>query len=79
MHFASGIRQEWEIMKPHARPGSVVVFDDICLDWKKLPGHLTGQKDFCLHFVLTESLGGGWGYQSTAEGRSQFWAQKRQG
>ncbi len=77
MHFTSGILQEWEIMKPYAHPGSVVVFDDVCLDWKKLPKHLAGQKDFCLHFVLTESLGGGWGYQSTAEGRSQFWAQKQ--
>ena len=37
MHFMSGILAEWEIMKPFARPGSVVVFDDVCLDWKKMP------------------------------------------
>ena len=76
MHFTSGILQEWEVMKPFSRPGSVVVFDDVCLDWKKLPRHLLGQKDFCLHFALKESLVGGWPYQSTAEGRAQFWAQR---
>lgn len=77
MHFTSGILQEWEIMKPFARPGSIVVFDDVCLDWRKLPRHLVGRADFCLHFVLRESLPGGWSHQSTAEGRAQFWAQKR--
>jgi len=76
MHFTSGILQEWAIMKPYARPGSVVVFDDVCLDWKKLPRHILGQKDFCLHFALGDGLTGGWAYQSTAEGRAQFWAQK---
>lgn len=75
MHFTSGILAEWEIMKPHARPGAIVVFDDVCLDWKKLPRHLLGQRDFCLHFVLHEARGG-WRWKSTAEGRAQFWAQK---
>lgn len=77
MHFTSGILQEWEIMKPHAAEEAVAVFDDVCLDWKKLPRHLTGQKDFCLHFVLQESLAGSWAYQSTAEGRAQFWTQTK--
>ena len=76
MHFTSGILEEWDIMRPYARPGSVVVFDDVCLDWKQLPRHLMGQKNFCLHFVLTEASKNGWLYQTTAEGRAQFWAQK---
>ena len=55
MHFMSGILAEWEIMKPFARPGSVVVFDDVCLDWKKMPRHLFKQDDFCGHFLLNEA------------------------
>jgi hypothetical protein len=77
MHFMSGIMAEWEIMKPFARPGSVVVFDDVCLDWKKMPAHLLKQNDFCGHFLLREGLRNGWACKSTAEGRAQFWAQKR--
>ena len=77
MHFTSGILQEWEIMKPHSAEEAIVVFDDVCLDWKKLPQHLTGRKDFCLHFVLREALTGSWSSQSTAEGRAQFWAQRK--
>ena len=77
MHFTSGILQEWALMKPFAQPGSVAVFDDVCLDWKKLPRHLRGEKDFCLHFALGDGLPGGWKYKSTAEGRAQFWTQKR--
>lgn len=76
MHFTSGILDEWRLMRPFARPGSVVVFDDVCLDWKLLPHHLVGRKNFCLHFVLNESWKNGWPYCSTAEGRAQFWAQK---
>ncbi len=77
MHFTSGILQEWEIMKPFSHPGSVALFDDVCVDWKKLPSHCMGERDFCLHFVLSDGLVGGWSYQSTAEGRAQFWSQKR--
>jgi hypothetical protein len=77
MHFMTGILSEWEIAKPHAAEKAVVIFDDVCLDWKKLPAHLTGQRDFCLHFVFTESLGGNWSWKSTGEGRGQFFAQKR--
>ncbi|MFV0337632.1 MAG: O-methyltransferase [Chthoniobacterales bacterium] len=77
MHFTSGILQEWAIMKPFSHSGSIVVFDDVCLDWKKLPSHLFGKKDFCLHFSLSEGWGGGWTYQTTSEGRAQFWAQRR--
>lgn len=76
MHFTSGILDEWRIMRPYAHPGSTVVFDDVCLDWKQLPEHLMGRKKFCLHFVLSEAWKNGWQYQSTAEGRSQFWAVK---
>jgi cephalosporin hydroxylase len=77
MHFMSGILAEWEIAKPYAAENAVVIFDDVCLDWKKLPSHLLGKKDFCLHFVLTESFGGDWTYRTTGEGRGQFFAQKR--
>jgi len=77
MHFISGIMAEWEIMKPFARRGSVVVFDDVCLDWKKMPAHLLKQNDFCGHFLLREGLRNGWACKSTAEGRAQFWAQKK--
>jgi hypothetical protein len=66
-------------MKPFARPGSVVVFDDVCLDWKKMPRHLFKQDDFCGHFLLKEAWRKGWLFKSTAEGRAQFWAQKKQG
>lgn len=76
MHFTAGILAEWEIMKPHAAPGAVVVFDDVCLDWKKLPAHLGGRKDFCIGFVLREGIGGGWRWKSTGAGRGQFFAQK---
>lgn len=76
MHFMSGILDEWRIMKPFARKESVVIFDDVCLDWKKLPGYLTKKNDFCLHFVFEEAFKGGWIYRSTGEGRGQFWAQK---
>jgi predicted O-methyltransferase YrrM len=77
MHFMSGILAEWEIMKPFARPGSVVVFDDVCLDWKKLPAHMLKQNDFCGHFLINEGWKNGWICKSTAEGRAQFWAQKK--
>ncbi|MFV0415005.1 MAG: O-methyltransferase [Chthoniobacterales bacterium] len=76
MHFTSGILEEWAIMKPYSRKGGVVVFDDVCLDWKKLPRHILGERDFCLHFVLNDALRGDWSYQSTSEGRAQFWAQR---
>lgn len=76
MHFTAGILSEWEIMKPFAQPGALVVFDDVCLDWRKLPSHLLRRNDFCLHFVFREVLRGGWSYRSTGEGRGQFWAQK---
>lgn len=76
MHFTSGILDEWRIMRPFAHPGSLVIFDDVCLDWKLLPHHLLGRKNFCLHFVLSEAWKSGWQVQSTAEGRAQFWAQK---
>ena len=77
MHFMAGILSEWEIMKPHARPGSVVVFDDVCLDWRKIPRHLVKQDDFCGYFLFKEARKNGWICKSTAEGRAQFWAQKR--
>jgi hypothetical protein len=77
MHFMSGILSEWEIMKPFARPGSVVVFDDVCLDWRKMPRHLLKQDDFCGRFLLKETWKNGWLFKSTAEGRAQFWAQKK--
>ncbi|MCX7868797.1 MAG: class I SAM-dependent methyltransferase, partial [Terrimicrobiaceae bacterium] len=77
MHFTAGILAEWEIMKPRAAPGAVAVFDDVCLDWKKLPSHLAGRRDFCLGFVLREGLREGWRWRSTAEGRAQFFAQKK--
>ena len=79
MHFMSGILAEWKIMKPFARAGSVVVFDDVCLDWKKIPRHLLKHDDFCGHFLLNEVLKNGWLCKSTAEGRAQFWAQKKAG
>jgi cephalosporin hydroxylase len=79
MHFMSGILAEWEIMKPFARAGSVVVFDDVCFDWKKMPRHLLKHDDFCGHFLLNEALKNGWLCKSTAEGRAQFWAQKKPG
>jgi cephalosporin hydroxylase len=77
MHFLQGILAEWEIMKPFARPGSLVVFDDVCLDWKKLPKHLLKQDDFCWHFLLNEAWQQGWRCKSAVEGRAQFWAQKK--
>jgi Methyltransferase domain len=77
MHFMSGILAEWEIMKPFARPGSVVVFDDVCLDWKKMPAHILKQNHFCGHFLINEGWKNGWICKSTAEGRAQFWAQKK--
>jgi cephalosporin hydroxylase len=76
MHFTSGILDEWRIMRPYAHSGSIVVFDDVCLDWKQLPEHLLGRKKFCLHFVFHEAWKNGWQYQSTVEGRAQFWARK---
>jgi hypothetical protein len=79
MHFMSGILAEWEIMKPFARAGSVVVFDDVCLDWRKMPRHLLKHDDFCGHFLLNEVLKNGWLCKSTAQGRAQFWAQKKPG
>lgn len=77
MHFMSGILAEWEIMKPFARANSVVVFDDVCLDWKKMPAHILKHNDFCGHFLLQEGWRNGWICKSTAEGRAQFWAQKK--
>lgn len=76
MHFTSGILSEWALMKPYARKGSVVVFDDVCLDWKKLPSHAMGRKDFCLHFVFNDVLRDKYIYRSTGQGRGQFWSQK---
>jgi len=32
MHFAEGIREEWDIMCPYASKGAIVIFDDI---WKR--------------------------------------------
>jgi len=77
MHFTSGIVSEWEIAKPFAAEHAVVVFDDVCLDWKKLPSHMMGTPDFCLHFVFTEVLSGKWSYQTTGEGRGQFFARRK--
>jgi Methyltransferase domain len=77
MHFMSGILAEWEIMKPFARSDSVVVFDDVCLDWKKMPAHILKQNHFCGYFLLKEGWRNGWICKSTAEGRAQFWAQKK--
>jgi len=78
MHFTAGIAAEWNLMKPHAAPGAVAIFDDVCLDWKKLPAHLLGSsRDFCLGFALSDGLRGGWKWRSTAKGRSQFFAWKR--
>lgn len=79
MHFTSGILAEWEIMKSHAAAGAVVIFDDVCLDWRRLPAHLSGNKDFCLHFVLREARRGRWQCRSTGDGRGQFFAWKTQG
>jgi len=76
MHYESGIRAEWEIMKAFAAPEAVVIFDDVCLDWEKLPAHIAGKRDFCIGFALKEGFGGGWNYRSTAEGRAQFFACK---
>jgi predicted O-methyltransferase YrrM len=76
MHSMNGILAEWGIMKPFARPGSVVVFDDVCLDWKKMPAHLLKGNDFCGHFLLHEGWREGWMCRSTAVGRAQFWAQR---
>jgi hypothetical protein len=76
MHSMQGILAEWRIMKPFARPGSVVVFDDVCLDWKKMPAHLLKGNDFCGHFLLHEGWREGWMCRSTAVGRAQFWAQR---
>lgn len=36
-----------------------------------------GTRDFCLHFVLTESLSGKWSYRTTGEGRGQFFEQRK--
>ena len=77
MHFMSGILSEWEIMKPFARSGSVVVFDDVVSRLEKMPRHLLKQDDFCGRFLLKEAWKNGWLFKSTAEGRAQFWAQKR--
>jgi hypothetical protein len=77
MHFTEGIQAEWLIMKPRASPNAVVIFDDVCIDWKKLPAHLSGRKDFCLQFALNEGLLEGWAWRSTTEGRAQFFAQKQ--
>jgi hypothetical protein len=77
MHFLDGILAEWTIMKPFARPGSVAVFDDVCLDWKKMPRHLLKQDDFCWHLVLNEARQHGWDCKSTVMGRAQFWTQKK--
>ena len=76
MHSMKGILAEWGIMKPFARPGSVVVFDDVCLDWKKMPAHLLKGGDFCGHFLLHDGWREGWIWRSTAVGRAQFWAQR---
>jgi Methyltransferase domain len=76
MHFLSGILAEWKTMRQFATEGSVVVFDDVCLDWKKMVRHLFKQDDFCWHFLLNEVWQNGWSYKSTVEGRAQFWAQK---
>jgi predicted O-methyltransferase YrrM len=77
MHFFAGILAEWQIMKPFAKDGSVVVFDDICFDGKKILRHLLKKDDFCWHFLLNEAWRNGWHCKSTAEGRAQFWAQKQ--
>lgn len=77
MHFASGIQAEWDIVRPFASPHAVVVFDDVCLDWKKLGSLLAGREDFCLSFALRQMIERRWLCKSTAEGRAQFWAQKR--
>lgn len=76
MHFFSGILEEWNLLKSYARSGSVVVFDDVCLDWRKALSYLFHKNDFCLRFVFREAWRNGWTYRSTGEGRGQFWAQK---
>jgi len=77
MHFASGIQAEWDIVLPFAAPRALVVFDDVCLDWWKLGSHWRGDSDFCLGFALGQMLERRWSMKSTAEGRAQFWAQRR--
>lgn len=77
MHFAAGIQAEWEIVLPFAAPHAAVVFDDVCLDWWKLGSHLAGRTDFCLGFALRQMAQRRWRSKSTAEGRAQFWAQRR--
>ena len=76
MHHTSGILDEWGLMRPRAASHALAVFDDVGLDWRRLPAHLGGRVDFCLHFVLGEILRQRWKYRSTADGRSQFWAQR---
>jgi predicted O-methyltransferase YrrM len=75
MHFTSGIQAEWNIMEPACASRALVVFDDVCLDWRKLPSHLTSRPDFCLWFVLHRWHS--WSWRSTGEGRGQFFAQRR--
>ena len=77
MHFTAGILAEWKIVKPFAAPLAVAVFDDVCTDWRKLPAHLSGRADFCLGFILREGLTGRWSHRATAEGRAQFWTQRK--
>ena len=77
MHFASGIRAEWDIVRPFADPNALVVFDDVCLDWWKLGSYLRGRDDFCLHFAIRQMLERRWRCRSTADGRAQLWAQRR--
>lgn len=77
MHFAAGIQAEWDIVRPFAAPHAIAVFDDVCLDWWKLGAHLTGRADFCLGFALRQITQPRWRFKSTAEGRAQFWIQRR--
>jgi len=63
VHHGMAVVQEWSILKPYAKKGSIIVFDDV-LD----NGH-----DFYAWFLKNEQ---GWETRYTGKGHGQLWVEK---
>lgn len=66
MHYVEGIRQEWEIMAPHASERAIVIFDDV-----------SKRNEFSVWFLNNKSLKRQWQYISRRDFQhKQCWAQR---
>ena len=76
MHHYAGVMAEWKLMRSHASPRALVVFDDLCLRYRYPFTIRKRNRDFCCGFASHERWSG-WAYRSTRRGHGQFWAQKK--